>query len=377
MSNIEDANDLLSTPLTGLHIANQARMVPFAGYNMPVSYGPGVLKEHLHCRASAGLFDVSHMGRIDVTGEDIAQRLESLIPVDLIDLQPGRQKYGMLLNESGGILDDLMVMHREDGQWSLVVNAACKQDDLKLLSDALGTVLTFRMRDDCALLALQGPSAVAALQPLTTEDLAGMKFMDVADITINNHACLVSRSGYTGEDGFEISLPNSHAKEVAIALLDNPAVQLIGLGARDSLRMEAGLCLYGQDMDSNDTPIETGLKWAISPARRATGARAGGFPGAETVLAQIEDGARKTLTGLMPEGRAPMRPGTKLFDDAGKSVGTITSGGFSPSLGKPISIARMDTQSASAGNRIEAEVRGKRLPATTTKMPFVAHQYVR
>jgi len=374
---MSDMQDLSTTPLTALHIASGARMVPFAGYNMPVSYPPGVLKEHLHCRAAAGLFDVSHMGRIDVSGDDMARRLETLLPIDLVGLEQGRQKYGMLLNDAGGILDDLMVMHRRRDEWTLVVNAACKHDDLALLIDTLGADLTFQLRDDCALLALQGPEAAAALQALTAENLSAMKFMDIAELTIDEIPCLVSRSGYTGEDGFEISVGNDHADTLARTLLENPAVELIGLGARDSLRMEAGLCLYGQDMDSSDTPPETGLTWAVSPARRSGGARPGGFPGAERILAQIHDGATKTLVGVLPDGKAPMRAGTALFDGDGQGIGVVTSGGFAPTLGKPISIARIERRHASPGTRVDAEVRGKRLPATTAKMPFVAHNYLR
>lgn len=374
---MSDMQDLSTTPLTALHISSGARMVPFAGYNMPVSYPPGVLKEHLHCRAAAGLFDVSHMGRIDVSGDDIARRLESQLPIDLIGLEQGKQKYGLLLNDAGGILDDLMVMHRQRDAWTLVVNAACKHDDLALLTDTLGTDLTFQLREDCALLALQGPEAAAALQALTAEKLSAMKFMDVAELTIADTPCLVSRSGYTGEDGFEISVVNDRADALARALLENPAVELIGLGARDSLRMEAGLCLYGQDMDSSNTPPETGLTWAVSPARRIGGARPGGFPGAETILEQIQDGAAKTLVGLLPEGKAPMRAGTALFDHDGQDIGVVTSGGFGPTLGKPVSIARIERHHTRPGTRIDAEVRGKRLPATTTKMPFVKPNYLR
>lgn len=367
---------LKSTPLHELHLAHKARMVPFAGYDMPVNYVPGIIKEHLHCRAAAGLFDVSHMGQITVRGSDIAVHLEKEIPVDLVGLAPGRQKYGMLLNSEGGILDDLMVMHCGE-EWTLVVNAACKDDDLTLLKKRLGDHLQFELLEDRALLAVQGPRAVDALARLTDHPLSDMVFMDVAEFAINGVQCIASRSGYTGEDGFEISIAADQAMVIAEALLADDSVELVGLGARDSLRMEAGLCLYGQDMSPSITPLEAGLGWAISRPRRSGGDRPGGFPGDNIILAQLENGAATTLCGLLPQGKAPMRPGTKLFDADGAEVGLVSSGGFSPTLGRPISIARVDRSVASPGTKLDAEVRGKRLPAETVTMPFVSHHYVK
>lgn len=374
-----DHNPLQTTPLHALHQDHKAKLVPFAGYEMPVHYAPGIIKEHLHTRTMAGLFDVSHMGQIRVVGEDIAAQLENQIPADLIGLAAGRQKYGLLLNLQGGVLDDLMAINRGD-HFVLIVNAACKHDDLALLKDNLGNALQFEMMEDLALIALQGPEAADVLSKSVSQpeqDVSRMKFMDVQDLELAGFPCIVSRSGYSGEDGFEISLAAEHAPSLSKAFLSHDSVNLAGLGARDSLRMEAGLCLYGQDLDSETTPIEAGLKWAISPPRRAGGAREGGFPGADIILDQIVHGTKRKLVGLLPEGRAPMRTGTQLFDQDSNPVGSITSGGFSPSLGHPISMGYVNTALSAAGTFLQAEVRGKLLPVSVATLPFVSHRYAR
>lgn len=374
-----DHNPLQITPLHALHQDNQAKLVPFAGYEMPVHYAPGIIKEHLHTRAMAGLFDVSHMGQIRVDGEGIAAQLENQIPADLIGLADDRQKYGLLLNLQGGVLDDLMAINRGD-HFVLIVNAACKHEDLTLLKDNLGNTLQFEMMDDLALIALQGPESADVLSKSVSQpeqDVSRMKFMDVQDLELEGFPCMVSRSGYSGEDGFEISLAAEHAPSLAKAFLSHESVDLAGLGARDSLRMEAGLCLYGQDLDPETTPIEAGLKWAISPPRRAGGAREGGFPGADIILDQIVQGPKRKLVGLLPGGRAPMRTGTQLFDQDSNPVGSITSGGFSPSLGHPISMGYVNTHLSTAGTLLQAQVRGKLLPVSVATLPFVSHRYAR
>lgn len=370
---------LHKTPLHQLHQDNQAKLVPFAGYEMPVHYSPGIIKEHLHTRSHAGLFDVSHMGQIRVDGDSVAAQLERQIPVDLIGLQTGRQKYGLLLNNQGGVLDDLMVINRGD-HFILIVNAACKHEDLALLHKTLGDALQFNLFEDRALIALQGPEAATVVSDLLTRSdqrIDKMKFMDVFDLELAGVSSMVSRSGYSGEDGFEISVRAEQALELASALLGHDSTALAGLGARDSLRMEAGLCLYGQDLNSETTPVEAGLKWAISPSRRTSGDRQGGFPGAKIVLDQLQNGAEKLLVGLLPEGRAPMRSGTVLFDHNDQQVGEITSGGFSPSLGHPVSMGYVSVDKSAPGTQLLAEVRNKRLPVSVATLPFVSHRYVR
>ena len=354
-------------------------MVDFAGYDMPVNYPQGIIKEHLHTRAAAGLFDVSHMGQIRVRGDNIADHLETLLPVDLVGLQPGQQKYGLFLNENGGVLDDLMAINLEN-EFLLVVNAACKHDDLSHLEASLGARLQFSLESDLALLALQGPKAaevIATILDTPDFDLDTFKFMQVAELSLADCRCLVSRSGYSGEDGFEISVDARQAEELARKLLQHEAVQPVGLGARDSLRLEAGLCLYGQDLDPQITPVEAGLNWAISPARRRGGAREGGFPGDQVILEQMENGCSRKRVGLLPEGRAPMRAGTPLFDLNQNPAGVITSGGFSPSLGHPVSMGYVPTGMATPDTALLAEVRGKMLPLKVTALPFVQQQYHR
>ncbi|WP_375687362.1 glycine cleavage system aminomethyltransferase GcvT [Pseudooceanicola sp. LIPI14-2-Ac024] len=370
---------LLQTPLHALHLELGAKMVEFAGYDMPVQYPAGVMKEHLHTRAEAGLFDVSHMGQVILRGdsyEAVALALEALIPVSIADLKEGRQRYGFFTNDTGGLLDDLMLANRGDHVF-MVVNAACKQADLAHMVAHL-TGVTIEPVTDRALIALQGPKAEAALAALAPE-VAAMAFMDVITTTILGTACWVSRSGYTGEDGYEISVPATHAEDLARALLDNPDVLPIGLGARDSLRLEAGLCLYGHDIDTATSPVEAGLTWAIQKVRRSDGARAGGFPGADRILSEIHNGPERKRVGLRPEGRAPMREGTELFAsaDAAEPVGTVTSGAFGPTLGGPMSMGYVPATLATPGTTIYGEVRGKRMPATVTALPFVPANFKR
>ena len=374
-------NSLRRTPLYQLHLARAARMVPFAGYEMPVQYAPGVLKEHLHTRATAGLFDVSHMGQIvlraksgDIT--DAALALEQLVPVDVLSLKPGRQRYALLTNENGGILDDLMIAHRGDHLF-LVVNAACKDADEEHLRATLSETCEIE-RIDRALIALQGPKSEFVLARFVPT-CADMNFMDVRALTILGADCIVTRSGYTGEDGFEISIPPDRAHDIATALLEDESVAPIGLGARDSLRLEAGMCLYGSDLDETTTPIEAGLAWAIQAARRSGGTRQGGFPGAQVILDQIAGGTSRCRTGFLPEGRAPVRAGSAIFksEDARDSLGRVTSGGYGPTADRPIAMGYVPPLFAKPGTVVFAEVRGKRLPMTVTALPFITPKYKR
>ena len=369
-------SELNRTPLYDLHVSLGAKMVPFAGYEMPVQYSTGVMQEHLHTRAHAGLFDVSHMGqvRIDASSvEDAALALERLVPVSVLALKEGRQRYGLFTNDGGGIMDDLMIANRGDHLF-LVVNAAMKAQDIahmqKHLTDCTVTPIT-----DRALLALQGPGSEAALDALAP-GAAAMRFMDVATLTWNGTELWVSRSGYSGEDGYEISVPETGAEALAKALLAKDGVEPIGLGARDSLRLEAGLCLYGNDIDTTTTPVEAALEWAIQKARRNGGERAGGFPGAGKILDEFESGASRRRVGLLPEGRAPMRAGTEIYAGEAK-VGEVTSGGFAPSLERPISMGYVTIDHSATGTKLEAEVRGKRMPVTVVDMPFRAATYKR
>jgi aminomethyltransferase len=364
------------TALYDFHVKHGAKMVPFAGYEMPVQYPLGVLEEHLHCRKAAGLFDVSHMGQIRISGENAAEALEALVPVDVVGLAEGRQRYAMFTNSAGGIEDDLMIANRGD-HFLLVVNAARKEHDLGLLRDGIDGC-EIEMLEDRGLLALQGPSAEAVLAEFTPQ-VADMAFMDVIEAHVLGVDCIISRSGYTGEDGFEISMPSDGLEPVAAALLDMDAVALIGLGARDSLRLEAGLCLYGSDIDAHSSPIEAGLVWAIQKSRRPGGAREGGFAGADEIFRDLKDGAPRKRVGLLPEGRAPMRADTPLYADVSsdKIIGVITSGGFGPSVGAPVSMAYVHRDAAKSGAIIFGDVRGKRLPARITDMPFVPHNFKR
>ncbi|OOF23665.1 glycine cleavage system protein T [Salinivibrio sp. IB574] len=368
--------ELLTTPLHALHIEMGAKMVPFAGYDMPVQYALGVRKEHLHCREHAGLFDVSHMGQVRLEGKDAAKALEALVPVDVIDLPAGKQRYGVFTNEQGGILDDLMIANLGDHLF-LVVNAACKAQDIQHLRDNLKGDVTVEVLDDRALLALQGPKAAQVLATFNPK-VNDMVFMDIQPVEINGIYCVVSRSGYTGEDGFEISVPAEHAESLAKALLANDDVEWIGLGARDSLRLECGLCLYGHDLDTTTTPIEASLIWAISKVRRAEGERAGGFPGEAKILEQIATKAvsRKRI-GLLGQSKAPVREGSKLFDANDNEIGIVTSGTFGPTKGMPVAMAYVSPEFTAVGTEVFAEVRGKKLPMTVEKMPFVPQRYYR
>ncbi|WP_265533744.1 glycine cleavage system aminomethyltransferase GcvT [Pseudomonas saponiphila] len=368
---------LLKTPLHSLHLELGARMVPFAGYDMPVQYPLGVMKEHQHTREQAGLFDVSHMGQIRLSGFNAAQALETLVPVDILDLPVGMQRYAMFTNEQGGILDDLMVANLGDGQLFLVVNAACKEQDLAHLRRHLGEQCDIQpLFEERALLALQGPAAVKVLARLAPE-VASMTFMQFRPVTVLGVDCFVSRSGYTGEDGFEISVPAEQAEKLARALLAEPEVAAIGLGARDSLRLEAGLCLYGHDMNSDTTPIQASLLWAISKARRADGARAGGFPGAEVIFAQQQGGVDRKRVGLLPQERTPVREGAEIVDAEGNIIGSVCSGGFGPTLGGPLAMGYLDIQYCALDTPVAAIVRGKKVPMLVSKMPFVAQRYYR
>jgi len=374
--------DLKYTPLHALHLARGGKMVPFAGYDMPVQYATGVLREHLHTRASAGLFDVSHMGQIALRPksghiEDAALALERLVPQDILSLAPGRQRYAQFTNASGGILDDLMVANFGDHLY-LVVNAACKAADEAHLRAGLADACVIEPLQNRALIALQGPKACAVLAKLGA-DVAAMRFMDAAPRSIDGIECLVSRSGYTGEDGFEISVPAMQVEGLAGELLANVEVLPIGLGARDSLRLEAGLCLYGHDIDTSTTPVEAALQWSIQKSRRKAGARAGGFPGADVILPQLENGASRHRLGLRPEGRAPAREGAPLFADEASSrpIGAVTSGGFGPSLNAPVAMGYLPSPHAVPGSIVFAEVRGQRLPLRVSPMPFLPHSYKR
>ena len=368
---------LLKTPLHALHLELGARMVPFAGYDMPVQYPLGVMKEHQHTREQAGLFDVSHMGQIRLTGSNAAKALETLVPVDIIDLPVGMQRYAMFTNDQGGILDDLMVANLGNDELFLVVNAACKDQDLAHLRQHLGDQCQIEpLFEERALLALQGPAAVKVLARLAPE-VTKMTFMQFAPLRLLGVECYVSRSGYTGEDGFEISVPAASAESLARSLLAEPEVQAIGLGARDSLRLEAGLCLYGHDMNDSTTPIEASLLWAISKARRADGSRAGGFPGAETIFAQQQNGVARKRVGLLPQERTPVREGAEIVDAEGTVIGTVCSGGFGPTLGAPLAMGYLDTAFTPVDTEVWAIVRGKRVPMKVSKMPFVAQRYYR
>ena len=380
----DDQPLLQRTPLHALHLALGGKMVPFAGYDMPVQYAAGVLREHLHTRASAGLFDVSHMGQIalrpksgKVEDAALALALERLVPQDIVAIAPGRQRYAQFTNETGGILDDLMVANFGSHLF-VVVNAACKAEDEAHLRATLSDACVIEPLPDRALIALQGPKAESVLAKLCA-DAPAMRFMDSAPRKVSGIDCFVSRSGYTGEDGFEISVPAGHAEALTNALLTDPDVLPIGLGARDSLRLEAGLCLYGHDIDTTTTPVEGALEWSIQKSRRAGGARAGGFAGADKILAQFEQGAARRRVGLQPQGRAPVREGAALFADATSSdpIGRVTSGGFGPSLNAPVAMGYLPTSHARAGSSVFAEVRGQRLAVQVAAMPFVPNNYKR
>ncbi|SDI63432.1 glycine cleavage system aminomethyltransferase GcvT [Lutimaribacter saemankumensis] len=373
--------ELKRLALHDLHTELGGRMVPFAGYEMPVQYPAGVMAEHTHTREKAGLFDVSHMGQVILRAgsyEDAALALESLVPVDVAGLSEGRQRYGFFTNDAGGLLDDLMLANRGDHLF-MVVNAACKVQDIAHMRAALEPQgVAVEEITDRALLALQGPMAEAVLAAHAPA-VAGMRFMDVAVMEIDGAECWISRSGYTGEDGYEISVPEGAADGFARKLLADDRVLPIGLGARDSLRLEAGLCLYGHDIDAGTTPVEAGLTWAIQKIRRPGGARPGGYPGADRIAHDLDEGPARRRVGLRPEGRAPMREGVALFatEDGEDQIGKITSGGFGPTVGAPVAMGYVPAQFAEPGTRLWGEVRGKRLPVAVAPLPFTPANFKR
>ncbi len=374
MSEAPARTPLARTPLHALHVELGAKMVPFAGYEMPVSYPQGILAEHAQCRTSAALFDVSHMGQVRLAGADAALALESLVPVDVLDLPVGRQRYAVFTNDAGGILDDLMIARRKE-DLLLIVNAACKDADMRHLASSIGHRCTVVPLPDRALLAVQGPKAGDACARLAPE-LAALKFMDTATVTMAGIECFVSRSGYTGEDGFEISMRADDALALAKALLAQPEVKPAGLGARDTLRLEAGLCLYGHDIDTKTTPVEAALAWAIQKVRRPGGARAGGYPGASTIASQLERGVAIKRVGLVGLERVPVREGAPLHA-GGHALGHVTSGTMSPTLGKPVAMAYVAANHAQPEHELHADVRGKPQPMRVQAMPFVPHRYRR
>jgi aminomethyltransferase len=362
---------LLRTPLHSLHVSLGARMVPFAGYDMPVQYPQGIVAEHLHTRGAAGLFDVSHMGQLRLDGAGAAAALERLVPGEIQALKPQRMRYTLLTDASGGILDDLMITNMGDHLF-VVVNAACKADDTAHLKRALEPAVKVTPLPDRALIALQGPKAAVVLARLAPA-VAAMPFMSMSAQTLDGAACLISRSGYTGEDGFEISVPAAAAERLARRLLAEPEVKPIGLGARDTLRLEAGLCLYGHDIDRTTTPIEADLGFALGKRRREQG----GFLGAETILRQLREGVARKRVGIKPEGRAPAREGTEILDPAGAVVGKVTSGGFGPSVDGPIAMGYVASAHAAPGTAVSLLVRGTPRPARVVTLPFAPHRYYR
>lgn len=382
MTEAHQTTPLLRTPLHKFHLERGARLVPFAGYEMPVQYRAGIMSEHLHTRAAAGLFDVSHMGQIALRPrsgrlEDVVGALETLVPIDVIGIAEGRQRYALFTNAAGGVLDDLMIANRGD-HLLLVVNAACKIADLAHLRRHLEKTCKIEPLPERALIALQGPLAEAALARLAPP-VAAMRFMDVFTVSIQGAECEVARSGYTGEDGFEISVAADRVEALARALCEDKSVMPIGLGARDSLRLEAGLCLYGSDLDPATTPVMASLEWAIQKVRRAGGSRAGGFPGADIIQEQLANGVPRRRVGLKAEDRVPVRGGAKLYADemSTSTIGIVTSGGFGPSAHAPVAMGYVDKDFAMRGKRVVADVRGKRLAMRVCDLPFVPHRYKR
>jgi aminomethyltransferase len=366
---------LLTTPLHQLHLELGAKMVPFAGYDMPVNYPGGIIAEHKWCRESAALFDVSHMGQLRLVGADAAAALETLVPMDVIDLPVGKQRYALFTNSAGGILDDLMITRRENDLF-VVVNAACKDADTRHLVTHIGHRCQVIPLPDRALLALQGPKAVTALSRLNS-GVAQLTFMTGGSFELAGAECFVTRSGYTGEDGFEISVPATHAVALARELLACPEVKPAGLGARDTLRLEAGLCLYGHDINETTTPVEAALTWAIQKVRRPGGARAGHYPGAAAIEAQLANGVAVKRAGLVGLERVPVREGTALYDAKGHKLGQVTSGTLAPSANQPIAMAYLAANHALPSHEVWADVRGKRYPMRVSAMPFVPHRYHR
>ena len=371
---------LRKTPLNALHREFGAKLTEFAGYEMPVQYGLGILGEHQHTRKKAGLFDVSHMGQVILSGqsyEETALALEKVLPMDVLGLEIGRQRYGFLTTDEGGILDDLMFSNRGDHIF-VVLNAACKDSDIKYLRSLLEPNISIKEIESRALIALQGPASEAVLGKYHPQ-IKNMKFMDVETLTIDGAECWISRSGYTGEDGFEISIPAEAAEPITRSILSNQNVEFIGLGARDSLRLEAGLCLYGHDIDQATTPVEASLTWAIQKARRSNGSRASGFIGSEIILKQLAGGTNKKRVGFLPQTRAPMREGVEIFatETSKEAIGKITSGGYGPTVGYPIAMGYINSEYANSEDDLFGELRGKRLPVKISKMPFVPLNFKR
>lgn len=369
------ASPLQTTPLTALHRALGAKMVPFAGYEMPVTFPRGLMAEHKHTRESASLFDVSHMGQLRLVGNGADAALESLVPVDVVGLGAFKQRYGLFTNDTGGLLDDLMITRRA-GDLLVIVNAACKDADLAHMQAHIGDRCEIVPMPEQALIALQGPRAVEALARLDPR-VAQLTFMTGAHVTLDGTDCFVTRSGYTGEDGFEISMPADRAESLARALLAQPEVAPAGLGARDTLRLEAGLCLYGHDIDTTTTPVEAALTWAIQKVRRPGGARAGGYPGAAVIEAQLADGAPRKRVGLVGLERVPVREGALLNDADGREIGRVSSGTLAPTVNRPVAMGYVERAHADAGRAVFAEVRGKRVPMQVAGMPFAPHRYFR
>ncbi|MDC8773217.1 glycine cleavage system aminomethyltransferase GcvT [Roseateles albus] len=375
MSSSDNSTPLLKTPLHALHIELGAKMVPFGGYDMPVQYPMGVMAEHKHTRAAAGLFDVSHMGQVLLKGDGASAALETIVPVDVIDLGLFKQRYALFTNETGGILDDLMIARRPDDLF-VVVNAGCKVQDIAHMQAKIGDKCQVLPLPEQALLALQGPQAVIALSRLNP-DVAKLTFMTGGFFNIDGIETFLTRSGYTGEDGFEISVAGDQAELLARKLLAQPEVKPIGLGARDSLRLEAGLCLYGHDINTESTPVEASLTWAIQKVRRAGGARAGGYPGAAVVDAQLANGAARKRVGLVSSERMPVREGAKLVNADGLEVGVVTSGTLGPTVGKPVALAYLSKEFSAIGTEVFAIVRDKRTPMTVSSTPFTPNGYFR
>ena len=371
---------LRKTPLNALHREFGAKLTEFAGYEMPVQYRLGILGEHQHTRKKAGLFDVSHMGQVILSGqsyEETALALEKVLPMDVLGLEIGRQRYGFLTTDEGGILDDLMFSNRGDHIF-VVLNAACKDSDIKYLRSLLEPNISIKEIESRALIALQGPASEAVLGKYHPQ-IKNMKFMDVETLTIDGAECWISRSGYTGEDGFEISIPAEAAEPITRSILSNQNVEFIGLGARDSLRLEAGLCLYGHDIDQATTPVEASLTWAIQKARRSNGSRASGFIGSEIILKQLAGGTNKKRVGFLPQTRAPMREGVEIFgtETSKEAIGKITSGGYGPTVGYPIAMGYINSEYANSEDDWFGELRGKRVPVKVSNLPFVPLNFKR
>jgi aminomethyltransferase len=365
-----------TTSLYQMHLDAGAKMVPFAGYEMPVSYPLGIKKEHIHTREKAGLFDVSHMGQIRLVGKNAKRALESLVPVDIIDLPLMKLRYALFTNKDGGVMDDLMVTSLGDEDLFLVVNAACKEVDFEHLLNTIGVECKVEFLEDVALLALQGPKAhevLAEIAPSTSE----MTFMTAKQLVINGIDCFITRSGYTGEDGFEISLLAKDAEELAKLLLSNEEVEWVGLGARDSLRLEAGLSLYGHELDNDHSPVESSLNWALSKVRRAGGEREGNYLGDNIIMSHLNEGSESKVVGLQPEGRMPVRDGALIEDEFGNEAGQVTSGGFGPSINRPIAIARIKKNYIESQSKLFALVRDKKIAVEIVKLPFIKQNYYR